>query len=54
MAAITLTSEYCPSRRCSLLVTTMFCGFTNGSEVGGLAAACIKYINKYNIKRYID
>lgn len=39
--AITLTSEYCPSRRRSLLVTTMFCGFTIGSAVGGLAAAAL-------------
>ena len=33
--AITLTSEYCPARRRSLLVTTMFCGFTIGSALGG-------------------
>ncbi|RQS11939.1 MFS transporter [Burkholderia sp. Bp9002] len=39
--AITLTSEYCPSRRRSLLVTTMFCGFTIGSALGGLAAAAL-------------
>jgi AAHS family 4-hydroxybenzoate transporter-like MFS transporter len=37
--AITLTSEYCPSRRRSFLVTTMFCGFTIGSALGGLVAA---------------
>ncbi|KWH33567.1 4-hydroxybenzoate transporter [Burkholderia cepacia] len=39
--AITLTSEYCPARRRSLLVTTMFCGFTIGSALGGLAAAAL-------------
>jgi AAHS family 4-hydroxybenzoate transporter-like MFS transporter len=37
--AITLTSEYCPAARRSSLVTLMFCGFTIGSAVGGLAAA---------------
>ncbi len=40
-SAITLTSEYCPSDRRSLLVTTMFCGFTLGSALGGLVAAQI-------------
>lgn len=39
--AITLTSEYCPERRRSFLVTTMFCGFTIGSALGGLAAASL-------------
>ncbi len=39
--AITLTSEYCPASRRSLLVTTMFCGFTVGSAVGGFAAAAL-------------
>ncbi|MBN3788715.1 aromatic acid/H+ symport family MFS transporter [Burkholderia sp. Ac-20353] len=39
--AITLTSEYCPARRRSLLVTTMFCGFTIGSALGGLAVASL-------------
>ncbi|MGU7772134.1 MFS transporter [Burkholderia sp. MR1-5-21] len=39
--AITLTSEYCPASRRSLLVTTMFCGFTIGSALGGLAAAAL-------------
>ncbi|MCR0984941.1 MFS transporter [Roseomonas populi] len=39
--AITLTSEFCPSRKRSLLVTMMFCGFAIGSAVGGLAAAGI-------------
>ncbi|RAB64282.1 MFS transporter, partial [Burkholderia multivorans] len=39
--AITLTSEYCPARRRSLLVTTMFCGFTIGSALGGLVAASL-------------
>ncbi|GAB3626625.1 4-hydroxybenzoate transporter [Pandoraea terrae] len=36
---ITLTSEYCPEPRRSFLVTTMFCGFTIGSAIGGLASA---------------
>ena len=39
--AITLTSEYCPSKRRSFLVTTMFCGFTIGSALGGLVAAVL-------------
>jgi AAHS family 4-hydroxybenzoate transporter-like MFS transporter len=39
--AITLTSEYCPVRIRSLLVTTMFCGFTLGSALGGFAAAAL-------------
>jgi MFS transporter, AAHS family, 4-hydroxybenzoate transporter len=37
--AITLTSEYSPTPRKSSLVTLMFCGFTIGSAIGGLAAA---------------
>ncbi|MCO4865443.1 aromatic acid/H+ symport family MFS transporter [Cupriavidus sp. WGlv3] len=37
--AITLTSEFCPEKRRSFLVTTMFCGFTLGSALGGLASA---------------
>jgi AAHS family 4-hydroxybenzoate transporter-like MFS transporter len=37
--AITLTSEYCPTHRRSSLVTLMFCGFTIGSALGGIAAA---------------
>ncbi|ALH95329.1 MFS transporter [Acinetobacter equi] len=37
--AITLTSEYSPSKRRSSLVTLMFCGFTIGSALGGIAAA---------------
>ncbi|HEL4110616.1 TPA: aromatic acid/H+ symport family MFS transporter [Stenotrophomonas maltophilia] len=37
--AVTLTSEYCPQRRRSLLVTTMFCGFTLGSALGGVVSA---------------
>jgi AAHS family 4-hydroxybenzoate transporter-like MFS transporter len=37
--AITLTSEYCPQRRRSLMITTMFCGFTLGSALGGVVAA---------------
>ncbi|CAG9204977.1 Gallate transporter [Paraburkholderia tropica] len=39
--AITLTSEYCPAARRSFLVTTMFCGFTIGSALGGFAAAAL-------------
>ena len=39
--SVTLTSEYCPEARRSVLVTTMFCGFTLGSALGGLAAAHI-------------
>ncbi|RKP46127.1 MFS transporter [Pararobbsia silviterrae] len=39
--AITLTSEYCPRRHRSLMVTTMFCGFTAGAAISGLAAAWI-------------
>ncbi|WP_149576931.1 MFS transporter [Xanthobacter oligotrophicus] len=38
-SAITLTSEYCPERKRSFLVTIMFCGFTLGSAMGGLLAA---------------
>jgi MFS transporter, AAHS family, 4-hydroxybenzoate transporter len=37
--SVTLTSEYCPEKRRSFLVTTMFCGFTVGSALGGLASA---------------
>lgn len=37
--AVTLTSEYCPLRRRSVLVTTMFCGFTLGSALGGVVSA---------------
>lgn len=37
--AITLTSEYSPSKRRSSLVTLMFCGFTIGSALGGIASA---------------
>ncbi|WP_077038332.1 aromatic acid/H+ symport family MFS transporter [Pelomonas sp. KK5] len=37
--AVTLTSESCPPERRSLLVTTMFCGFTVGSALGGIASA---------------
>lgn len=33
--AITLTSEYSPTKRRSSLVTLMFCGFTIGSALGG-------------------
>lgn len=37
--AIALTSEYCPERKKSLLTTVMFCGFTLGSGLGGVAAS---------------
>ncbi|WP_203073447.1 MFS transporter [Falsiroseomonas ponticola] len=40
-AAITLTSEFCPARKRSSLVTLMFCGFTIGSAAAGLAASHI-------------
>ncbi|WP_175943857.1 MFS transporter [Caballeronia sp. BCC1704] len=39
--AITLTSEFCPRRHRSLMVTTMFCGFTAGAAASGLLAAWI-------------
>jgi MFS transporter, AAHS family, 4-hydroxybenzoate transporter len=38
-AAITLTSEFCPEKKRSTLVTLMFCGFTIGSATAGLAAS---------------
>jgi AAHS family 4-hydroxybenzoate transporter-like MFS transporter len=37
--ATTLTAEYCPGRTRSVMITTMFCGFTLGGALGGLAAA---------------
>ncbi|VCU70857.1 4-hydroxybenzoate transporter PcaK [Pigmentiphaga humi] len=37
--AITLSSEYAPDKHRSVLVTTMFCGFTMGSALGGILAA---------------
>ena len=37
--SVTLTSEYCPENHRLLLVTTMFCGFTVGSALGGLVSA---------------
>jgi AAHS family 4-hydroxybenzoate transporter-like MFS transporter len=37
--AIAMTSEYCPERKKSFLTTVMFCGFTLGSGLGGVAAA---------------
>ncbi|CAH2600715.1 3-hydroxybenzoate transporter MhbT [Rhodovastum atsumiense] len=37
--SVTLTSEYCPERHRLFLVTTMFCGFTIGSALGGLVSA---------------
>ncbi len=37
--AVTLMSEFCPQRRRSVLVTTMFCGFTLGSALGGIVSA---------------
>lgn len=39
--AITLSSEYAPEKHRSVLVTTMFCGFTIGSALGGILAAYI-------------
>jgi AAHS family 4-hydroxybenzoate transporter-like MFS transporter len=39
--AVTLLSEYAPSKRRSLLVNLMFCGFTLGASSGGFAAAWI-------------
>src|SRR5208283_4699680 len=39
--SVTLTSEYCPESHRLFLVTTMFCGFTLGSALGGLASAAI-------------
>src|SRR2546428_2624741 len=36
--SVTLTSEYCPEKHSLLLVTKMFCGFTVGSALGGLAS----------------
>jgi AAHS family 4-hydroxybenzoate transporter-like MFS transporter len=40
-AATTLMSEYVPERRRSLLVVTMFSGFTLGASGGGFAAALL-------------
>jgi len=37
--ATTLLAEYSPDKRRSLLVTTMFCGFTLGSAAAGFVAA---------------
>ncbi|SAL48466.1 MFS transporter [Caballeronia humi] len=37
--SVTLSSEYAPEKHRSVLVTTMFCGFTLGSALGGVAAA---------------
>lgn len=37
--ATTLTAEFCPSRIRSTMITTMFCGFTLGGALGGLASA---------------
>ena len=37
--SVTLTSEYCPENHRLFLVTTMFCGFTVGSALGGLVSA---------------
>lgn len=39
--SVTLSSEYAPEKHRSVLVTTMFCGFTLGSALGGVAAAYI-------------
>lgn len=35
--SVTLSSEYAPEKHRSVLVTTMFCGFTLGSALGGVA-----------------
>ncbi len=37
--SVTLSSEYAPSKHRSVLVTTMFCGFTFGSALGGIGGA---------------
>ena len=37
--SVTLTSEYCPEHHRLFMVTTMFCGFTVGSALGGLVSA---------------
>ncbi len=37
--SVTMTSEYCPENHRLFMVTTMFCGFTVGSALGGLASA---------------
>jgi AAHS family 4-hydroxybenzoate transporter-like MFS transporter len=37
--ATTLFSEYCPDRRRSLLVTTMFCGYNLGMATGGFLSS---------------
>lgn len=37
--SVTLSSEYAPRTHRSVLVTTMFCGFTLGSALGGVVAA---------------
>ncbi|SAK84883.1 major facilitator transporter [Caballeronia arationis] len=37
--SVTLSSEYAPEKHRSVLVTSMFCGFTLGSALGGVAAA---------------
>ncbi|BDC41254.1 MFS transporter [Paraburkholderia terrae] len=39
--AITITSEFGPEKQRSLLVTSMFCGFTLGGASGGVVAAQI-------------
>ena len=36
---ITMTSEYCPQRKLSFLVATMFCGYSLGGAFGGVIAA---------------
>ncbi|AXF03454.1 MFS transporter [Paraburkholderia hospita] len=39
--AITMTSEFGPEKQRSLLVTSMFCGFTLGGSLGGVVASQI-------------
>jgi AAHS family 4-hydroxybenzoate transporter-like MFS transporter len=39
--AITMTAEFGPEKQRSLLVTSMFCGFTLGGALGGVVASQI-------------
>ncbi len=39
--AITLSSEFCPSRGRAMMVTMMFCGFTVGVAAGGVIASML-------------
>ena len=42
--AITLTAEYCPLRRRSMLLTIMFCGFSLGGALGGVISASLVHL----------